>query len=92
MFNHSTHPKRLNVSWIRDVPGEIITYTTLRDISIGEELCISYGARLTFEDVEERERADERRKEEELEATHFWQFGFDAENTEDEEKEKEIVT
>jgi len=88
MFNHSTHPKHLNVGWVRDVLGETIKYTTLRDISAGEELCISYGARLTFVDVEEQERADERRKEEEMEATHIWQLGIDAGDTEDEEREK----
>lgn len=30
----------------------IVRYTTLRDIAAGEELCISYGSQLTFDDVE----------------------------------------
>lgn len=51
MFNHSTLQQ--NVGWERDVKNLLVTYTTLRDIKEGEELCISYGPRLTFEDVEE---------------------------------------
>lgn len=50
LFNHSTHLQ--NVGWIRDVQNKIITYRTLRDIKHGEELCISYGDRLTFVDVD----------------------------------------
>lgn len=68
----------MNIGWIRNIAAETITYTTLRDIESGEELCISYGARLTFKDVEEQERAEERRKEEEIEATRFWELGLDA--------------
>jgi uncharacterized protein len=46
MFNHST----------RDLDAQCITYTVLRDITKGEELCISYGSgRLWFEDVEGQE-------------------------------------
>jgi uncharacterized protein len=55
MFNHSTLHQ--NVGWERDIKNLLITYTTLRDIKEGEELCISYGPRLTFRDVEE-ERLD----------------------------------
>jgi len=51
MFNHSTMYQ--NVGWDRDIKNLLITYTTLRDIKEGEELCISYGPRLTFKDVEE---------------------------------------
>ncbi|PMD27205.1 protein methyltransferase [Hyaloscypha hepaticicola] len=51
MFNHSTLQQ--NVGWERDVKNLLVTYTTLRDIKEGEELCISYGPRLTFKDVEE---------------------------------------
>jgi hypothetical protein len=51
MFNHSTFQQ--NVGWERDVKNLLVTYTTLRDIKEGEELCISYGPRLTFKDVEE---------------------------------------
>jgi SET domain-containing protein len=51
MFNHSTFQQ--NVGWERYVKNLLVTYTTLRDIKEGEELCISYGPRLTFKDVEE---------------------------------------
>ena len=57
MFNHST--KAQNVRWSRNTEQDYIVYTSLRDIEVGEELCISYGSRaLWFEDVEERERAE----------------------------------
>jgi len=51
MFNHSTLHQ--NVGWERDLKNLLITYTTLRDINEGEELCISYGPRLTFKDADE---------------------------------------
>ncbi len=51
MFNHSTLHQ--NVGWERDLDNLLITYTTLRDIKKGEELCISYGQRLTFKDTDE---------------------------------------
>jgi hypothetical protein len=50
MFNHSTFQQ--NVGWERDFRNLLITYTTLRDIKKGEELCISYGPRLTFKDTD----------------------------------------
>jgi len=50
MFNHSRDHQ--NIGWKRDVDREVILYYALRDIRQGEELCISYGDRLTFEDVE----------------------------------------
>ncbi|CUS14652.1 unnamed protein product [Tuber aestivum] len=50
MFNHSSW--RQNVGWKRDLGKEVIVYTALRDIAEGEELLISYGSHLTFEDVE----------------------------------------
>jgi len=50
MFNHSS--LRQNIGWKRDLGKEVIVYTALRDIAEGEELLISYGSRLTFEDVE----------------------------------------
>jgi len=49
MFNHTNMQ---NVSWERDVEQEVIVYKTLRDIAEGEELCISYGDRLWFEDAD----------------------------------------
>ena len=52
MFNHSrTHQ---NVGWKRDIDRQLMIYYALRDIHDGEELCISYGDRLTFEDVEQQ--------------------------------------
>lgn len=59
MFNHSSI--RQNVGWKRNVDAEVIVYSTLRDIEEGEELLISYGASLTFEDIE----ADEARSDNE---------------------------
>lgn len=50
MFNHSRHAQ--NVGWERDVERLNIVYRALRDVKAGEELCISYGDRLTFEDAE----------------------------------------
>jgi SET domain-containing protein len=50
MFNHSMHEQ--NVIWERDTERQIITYRALRDIPIGEELCISYGSHLTFKDAD----------------------------------------
>jgi SET domain-containing protein len=56
MFNHSSDGQ--NVAWKRSLELEIITYTTLRAIEAGEELCISYGSHLWFEDAD---RAKERK-------------------------------
>ena len=50
MFNHSMLHQ--NVGWERDIEKLVITYKTLRDIRKGEELCISYGSRLTFVDTD----------------------------------------
>ena len=62
MFNHSTYAQ--NVAWTRDVVNECVTYTALRDIQVGEELCISYGnGRLWFRDAD-REGVDEKEEEE----------------------------
>ncbi|RDW91525.1 hypothetical protein BP5796_02690 [Coleophoma crateriformis] len=55
MFNHST--MRQNVGWRRDVKNLLMTYMTLRDVREGEELCISYGSRLTFRDTDAEELA-----------------------------------
>jgi SET domain-containing protein len=57
MFNHSN--LRQNVGWERDLTNRLISYTALRDIKAGEELCISYGARLTFKDTEAEEMAED---------------------------------
>ncbi|KAK3710042.1 hypothetical protein LTR37_010473, partial [Vermiconidia calcicola] len=50
MFNHSSQHQ--NVGWKRDLEREVVVYRALWDIDEGEELCISYGDRLTFVDVE----------------------------------------
>ena len=31
---------------------EVIVYETLRDVEVGEELCVNYGMRLWFEDAD----------------------------------------
>jgi hypothetical protein len=56
MFNHSTLQQ--NVGWERDLENKLITYVALRDIKEGEELCISYGQRLTFKDTDEEDNQD----------------------------------
>lgn len=53
MFNHSTHDQ--NVGWKRDLEREVVVYRALRDIREGDELCISYGDHLTFEDADRPE-------------------------------------
>lgn len=50
MFNHST--RNQNVVWKRELEREVIIYRALRDIQVGEELCISYGDHLTFVDAD----------------------------------------
>jgi hypothetical protein len=50
LFNHSSLAQ--NVGWKRDLDRQVIVYTALRDIAAGEELCISYGAKLTFVDAD----------------------------------------
>lgn len=57
MFNHSK--RHQNVGWTRDLENEVVVYRALRDIAVGEELCISYGDHLTFQDAEAREEADD---------------------------------
>ncbi|SMR64136.1 unnamed protein product [Zymoseptoria tritici ST99CH_3D1] len=50
MFNHSSRDQ--NVGWTRDLAREVVVYRTLRDVEKGEELCISYGSQLWFEDAD----------------------------------------
>ena len=50
MFNHSTNHQ--NVVWRRNLSHQTVVYTALRDISAGEELCISYGGNLWFKDAD----------------------------------------
>lgn len=57
MFNHSSANQ--NVGWQRDIEKQVVIYRTLRDIKAGEELCISYGQRLTFVDADMPEPSDE---------------------------------
>ena len=49
MFNHMRSP---NVGWERDIPTQSIRYFAVRDIMEGEELCISYGPKLWFDDAD----------------------------------------
>ncbi|GMI48847.1 hypothetical protein TrCOL_g5990 [Triparma columacea] len=48
IFNHSDPP---NVDYRLDKVGMVIRYFAGRDVKIGEELCIYYGANLWFEEV-----------------------------------------
>ena len=50
LFNHSRQEQ--NVAWKRDLDNQLVIYWALRDIRQGEELCISYGDHLTFEDAD----------------------------------------
>jgi len=50
MFNHSSLHQ--NIGWERDIKNGVVIYKTLRDVEEGEELCISYGDRLWFEDAD----------------------------------------
>lgn len=50
LFNHST--RRQNVGWMRDVAKKVVIYRALQDVKKGDELCISYGDRLTFVDAD----------------------------------------
>ncbi|ORX47716.1 protein methyltransferase [Hesseltinella vesiculosa] len=55
MFNHDKQP---NVGFMRDFENQLIRYVTLRAIAVDEELCISYGANLWFEDASMDHPAD----------------------------------
>ncbi|OBZ90355.1 SET domain-containing protein 7 [Choanephora cucurbitarum] len=55
MFNHDNSP---NVGFIRDIPNKLIRYVTLRPIEKGEELCISYGQHLWFEDSQQSQQPE----------------------------------
>jgi SET domain-containing protein len=52
MFNHRRNP---NVAWERNIATQSIRYFALRDIDEEEELCISYGPKLWFNDADEPE-------------------------------------
>ncbi|KAI9313202.1 hypothetical protein BX666DRAFT_1864706 [Dichotomocladium elegans] len=52
MFNHR---RDQNVCYYIDYDRNVIRYFTLREIEPDEELCISYGSNLWFEDTEENE-------------------------------------
>ena len=56
LFNHSSQD--LNVGWERDINAQTISYTALRDIGRGEELCINYG-RLWFHDADGTQEAED---------------------------------
>ena len=61
MFNHSRDE---NVGFQRHVPDKILVFSTLRNVAPHEELCISYGPRLWFEDTEKRAGEGEEENEE----------------------------
>jgi SET domain-containing protein len=43
------------VGWMRDVGKGVVVYRTLQDVRKGDELCISYGDRLTFVDADAKQ-------------------------------------
>jgi SET domain-containing protein len=60
MFNHSASDQ--NVVWTRDLERQVVVYKASCDIREGEELCISYGGNLWFQDADaavEREESEE---------------------------------
>ena len=57
MFNHSRDEQ--NVVWARDVERQLVVFRAARYIHAGEELCISYGSRLWFEDTDRDVAQDE---------------------------------
>jgi SET domain-containing protein len=65
MFNHSRHN---NVGFILNKSHQTISYVTLREVKVHDELCISYGSNLWFDDLEEAR--ENTRWEEEGEADH----------------------
>lgn len=62
--------------WKRDLEREVIVYSACRDVQAGEELCISYGDRLWFRDIEGEE--DEERMNEERGGDEFGRSGLGA--------------
>jgi tRNA-specific adenosine deaminase 3 len=50
IFNHSSSP---NVSFTLDSRSQSIQYTTSRAVAADEELCIFYGHKLWFEDIDQ---------------------------------------
>ncbi|SAM05356.1 hypothetical protein [Absidia glauca] len=73
MFNHANEP---NVGFFRDFGNSMIKYVALRDLAVDEELCISYGANLWFEDAAAAEQngVNEGEVEEEEEEDAWLQF------------------
>jgi SET domain-containing protein len=59
MFNHHRIP---NIAWERSLSTESIRYFTLREVSADEELCISYGPKLWFEDVDKPNTEEEEKE------------------------------
>eukprot|EP01095_Lingulamoeba_sp_RSL-Kostka_P011617 TRINITY_DN4475_c0_g1_i1.p1 TRINITY_DN4475_c0_g1~~TRINITY_DN4475_c0_g1_i1.p1 ORF type:complete len:172 (-),score=43.31 TRINITY_DN4475_c0_g1_i1:316-831(-) len=62
MFNHDNTP---NVGWIRLPFDKCIRYSALRDIEDGEELTISYGKDLWFDDKNSNNNNNIEKEEEE---------------------------
>ncbi len=58
MFNHSSQAQ--NVVWTRDLEHQTVIYTAMKNIDVGEELCISYGGNLWFKDVDASSTSSER--------------------------------
>ncbi|KAG0165860.1 hypothetical protein DFQ28_008181 [Apophysomyces sp. BC1034] len=69
MFNHSNNP---NVGYVRSFEQRLIRYITMNDIQADEELCISYGSHLWFDNTEADGKAEQNEEKEE-EETPWWQ-------------------
>lgn len=90
LFNHDQTP---NVSFSLDRVTDSIRYTTTRDILPDEELCIFYGHKLWFEDVNAAQESSSAA----VEADDLWGglaavSGFDAAADESEEEDGDSST
>ena len=63
MFNHS---RSQNVGFRRDVENQTLVFSTLRDVEAQEELCISYGSKLWFDDADNRKQQEDKEAESEI--------------------------
>jgi len=55
MFNHSSNP---NMGFILDYTNMRIIYKTIKSIEANSELCISYGSRIWFDNMEDKKDSD----------------------------------
>lgn len=65
---------------------EVIVYSACKDIEVGEELCISYGAAVWFEDADDDSEGNVDVEEDELRRSGLGNIGL----MNDEEEEEEM--